>query len=448
MAIYCPFDTQEIVNPNRIDNFALRFRHFLENEPGNDGKVKFKISATNLGGSQQALEHLRARQIDGLRRLATHNHVFCGVSQVDWRLIIGIGGEHVQETGMTLDHIYGIPVIPESAIKGVVRSWIIGELFGGDEELAMREIRDDDSDELKQNKGDFLDVFGSQEQAGKVQFLTAYPNGNSVAFATDIMNPHFPRYYAGSSPPTDDQDPIPVNFLTVTDTEYRFVFVTKVERLVELVSGWLGDAIQNKGLGAKSAVGYGYFRRLARPPRRLVQLIATPPPVQRPQREPKPRPLSLDDAHKIYVNQPADRAQIQLDIEPIKAYAAKFAIVATRDDFVELSELEGVHATLIVSEEGYAMISDFGAWVWERVKDELLTSRILELPRLTYSTTFRRALIRLNVETRVRLQEHLIEISNQLENSDGDTEQIALDERIRYTADPKRGTFTLVQYTI
>ena len=41
---------------------------------------------------------------------------------IDWRLIVGLGNESVYDTSMTLHHVYGIPYIPASAVKGVVRS--------------------------------------------------------------------------------------------------------------------------------------------------------------------------------------------------------------------------------------------------------------------------------------------------------------------------------------
>ena len=41
---------------------------------------------------------------------------------VDWRLVVGLGGAAVYETAMTLHHVYGIPYLPGSAVKGVTRS--------------------------------------------------------------------------------------------------------------------------------------------------------------------------------------------------------------------------------------------------------------------------------------------------------------------------------------
>lgn len=43
--------------------------------------------------------------------------------RVAWRLSIGLGVPHSLETGITLHHLYGIPYIPGSALKGVTRAW-------------------------------------------------------------------------------------------------------------------------------------------------------------------------------------------------------------------------------------------------------------------------------------------------------------------------------------
>ncbi|MEO0168684.1 MAG: type III-B CRISPR module RAMP protein Cmr6, partial [candidate division WOR-3 bacterium] len=38
-----------------------------------------------------------------------------------YRLVVGLGSTHVLETSLTLHHIFGIPYIPGTALKGVVR---------------------------------------------------------------------------------------------------------------------------------------------------------------------------------------------------------------------------------------------------------------------------------------------------------------------------------------
>ena len=423
----CPSDTKDLVNQNNISNFSLRYQHFLnyENDEKVKGKVKFPVDDMALGGSQDAIIPLRDRQTNQLNYLEKTYHVFCEFYDVDWRMVIGLGGEHVQETSMTLDHVYGIPYIPGSAFKGVVRSWVIQENFN-DEEHAMQDAN-------------FLKVFGSQKSAGKVQFLPAYPIDN-VLLSLDIMNPHFPEYYTGSKLPTDTQDPMPIKFLTVGQTSFRFVFLSKDQNLKILVKGWVDKALKDKGLGAKTAVGYGYFRpspggipNRFKPDRNFQVPLRTRPE--------KRKQISFNEAYEQFDDSNQSNPQLQLiDITPIKKYASEFAQLATREsiEITENNELDGLRnelPQLLIDDKDEIMISDFGKWIWGNLKVNLLSSRILELPRLVYSPNFRKSLKRLPADELVAVQEKLIAISNQLEESNMDIESITVTGHFRSEGD-------------
>src|SRR5207253_3476888 len=99
---------------------------------------------------------------------------------IDWRMVIGLGGETVLETDITLHQLYGIPYIPGSALKGLTRAYVTGEIEG----YKSNKI-ENDNDVVKR-------IFGSQEQAGTVIFFDAIPANGKVAFALEIMNPHYP----------------------------------------------------------------------------------------------------------------------------------------------------------------------------------------------------------------------------------------------------------------
>ena len=246
MTKYHPSDTAQLVPSSSIDNFALSYRHFLPIK--RDGaKYKFELSDPTLGDSTgKLIDQLRERQTEQLLQLVMQDiKLYCVDATVDWRLIVGLGSEHVQETNMTLHHIYGIPYIPGSAVKGVLRHWWLQENFGDNENRALKDEN-------------FLALFGSQNLRGEVQFLDAYPE--EVHFAKDIMNPHYPNYYSGSAPPTDSQNPNPIPFLTVEKTSFRFAFLSKKQRLLDQLKARFEDVLELKGIGAKTAVGYGYFR--------------------------------------------------------------------------------------------------------------------------------------------------------------------------------------------
>jgi CRISPR type III-B/RAMP module RAMP protein Cmr6 len=170
---------------------------------------------------------------------------------IDWRMVVGLGGETVLETDLTLHYLYGTPYIPGSALKGLTRAYVTGEVEGYK------------SDKIEDDTEDIKRIFGSQKRAGTVIFFDAMPINGKTAFALDIMNPHYPEYYAGNKPPTNDQSPVPVTFLTVTDTSFMFALALRDSRYpddIKLAQEWLQTALQKYGIGGKTSAGYGYFR--------------------------------------------------------------------------------------------------------------------------------------------------------------------------------------------
>ena len=157
--------------------------------------------------------------------------------KLDYRLLIG-AEESIYETSIRLHHIYGIPFIPSSAIKGVVRSYI----------------------ELEGELGKWIDYFGSEEKEGKIIFFDAFPT-SEPKIKVDVMTPHYDDYYKDKKniiAPTDTQNPVPINFLTVEDTKFKF-FIASKEKIENEFIYLFKKALTEHGIGAKTAVGYGYF---------------------------------------------------------------------------------------------------------------------------------------------------------------------------------------------
>ncbi|MHA2616643.1 MAG: type III-B CRISPR module RAMP protein Cmr6 [bacterium JZ-2024 1] len=225
-----------------------------------------------------------------------------------WRLIVGLGAPSTRETGITLHHIFGIPYIPASAIKGATRSLAFWQLFENTQiwsqppdesdaqalqELLIRPLPHQDDDftshlqkiwKKKANKEDvnirdlnalrsaiqeFHATFGTQEKAGLILFLDAFPQ-EEYRLALDIMNPHHPRYYRGEiSEASDREEPNPVYFLTLENATFTFHLLLDENRakkmqynstnLLNKATSWLKSALQQAGIGAKTSVGYGYF---------------------------------------------------------------------------------------------------------------------------------------------------------------------------------------------
>ncbi len=187
---------------------------------------------------------------------------------LDWRMIVGLGGETVLETDLILHHLYGIPIIPGSALKGLTRAYAAGEdkdyyipeNFPKERRRASKNIEEDHS-EIKR-------IFGTQTDAGTVCFFDAMPLRGQAQFVLDIMNAHYPDYYnslqsKNIKAPANDQQPNPVVFLTVTNTTFTFALAPrnpKDKTDVELAKKWLQKALQKYGIGGKTSAGYGYFK--------------------------------------------------------------------------------------------------------------------------------------------------------------------------------------------
>lgn len=279
-----PRDTREILNDLEPDNFALKLNRrilFLE-EKGKQKPVLYKKIEKKGTCSAYSVsfnfDRKRVKEISDRQLFAIQNSgLECRVMEfsIDWRLVVGLGNESVYETSMTLHHVYGFPYIPGSAVKGVIRSWIITELFG--------EIADEDgkrildlkhAEERALDDEGFRNIFGNTEAAGKIRFFDAFPI-TAPKVDTDIMNPHFGEYYSdqtNTKPPADYMTPVPLPFLTVKETTYRFIIgVRKGDNMVmhgdigqgcsrlEVASRWLEKALTSHGIGAKTAVGYGYM---------------------------------------------------------------------------------------------------------------------------------------------------------------------------------------------
>ena len=125
-------------------------------------------------------------------------------------------------------------------------------------------------------------MFGANEdekekypaQAGKIIFYDAYPV-EKPKISKDIMTPHYSDYYANRQILGDIYDPVPVPFYTVKDTAFQFIISVKKryenelvksenlganeQPLLEMAEKYLLEALKSHGVGAKTAVGYGYF---------------------------------------------------------------------------------------------------------------------------------------------------------------------------------------------
>ncbi|MCF6158371.1 MAG: type III-B CRISPR module RAMP protein Cmr6 [wastewater metagenome] len=317
-----PYDTYETLKDrlNIIDNFLLKYSKCAEFSKNKEGREEVKIKP-NYGFSfngklKELLENIQNRKREIVNSLKNNTITMNFKAIVDWRLIVGLGSSSVYETSMTLHHIYGIPYIPGSAIKGVLRHFIVSELLTKDlpddnlnvmnkliEIDNIKSLIEKGSETIKNaltihEKGennhskkiepsvkllgkvlagwDDLEkvrkIFGNQSQQGRVIFLDSFPV-IPPKIKPDVMNPHYGDYYSGKDkngnpvPPADYLNLVPIYFLTVEDTSFDFYLAAKKkdkdtfkEKIGSFtIEEWLKKALCEHGIGAKTAVGYGYF---------------------------------------------------------------------------------------------------------------------------------------------------------------------------------------------
>jgi CRISPR-associated protein Cmr6 len=287
-----PADTKNALTRIDPDNFALKWQKAARHVEGSvSDKNKFMFFKRDRKGENFEIrpnfgkidfEQIANRELTNAKAILGDNAIKSVEFDTQWRMVQGLGIESVYETSMTLHHVYGIPYIPASALKGVVRSWIIVNAYGGKEETAISDPRfcdwfgcpgelvlDEiltDAKDGKRKKRKYSSHY-KEARKGELMFFDAYPL-NVPRLKTDVMNPHYGPYYSdktGNTPPADYHNPVPVFFLTVEETPFRFILGANKETLGQIlkdktVFDWLKDALQNHGIGAKTAVGYGYMK--------------------------------------------------------------------------------------------------------------------------------------------------------------------------------------------
>jgi len=253
MKIIIPKDTYKVhknnlLNPTQYDNFYLLFRNYVPWRTDNYEFDKTKWEEfEKFSFDEDTISNIHQRNDEVLQNFAAMSYPTLKFSmQTSWRLITGIGASSSLEVGIILHHVYGIPYIPSSSIKGILRTY-------------LTKHSDWDKNELGDLFGSGDDEFGDAAK-GKITFLDAYPEPN-FQISVDIMNNHFQKYYQGDAFPGDWMDPNPIKFLTVKDASFVFRLFGRNDSItsekLKQISDYLCEALEMFGIGAKTAVGYG-----------------------------------------------------------------------------------------------------------------------------------------------------------------------------------------------
>ncbi len=279
--------------------FSLYFKIWRDNwSKLDDGKESALTPLKILSaGSHQHLKQLQQRQQYNAAKLQQDSLLYqpaIGTSP----FVTGLGNEHPLENGFAFLNPYGLPYLPGSSIKGVLRAaaeelalglyedsqgwdmlkvWYLFGLETGSSYLKGQDRGIDVLDEETQRRKDaylkwaqtyadngtllnfikslnnkgVMNTYQEQPQQflldlqtknfvelsfqGCVQFWGAYPQCKNMAI--DILTPHHGGYFKGDNAPHDSEQPIPNLFLTLPpNTEFDFYCQAETARLPESIS--------------------------------------------------------------------------------------------------------------------------------------------------------------------------------------------------------------------
>jgi CRISPR-associated protein Cmr6 len=179
------------------------------------------------------------------------------------RLVIGLGAENVLEAGLRLNHPYGVPIVPGSALKGLA-SHYCHEIWG-----ALHDAEAPEANLSFRRGGAYhRQLFGETDDGGTIVFHDSWivPESLRNSLRLDVITGHHQKWQNDqNSAPTDFDSPNPIPFLSVVGTfDMRVSWAGPSETPAELAMAWtdlamrlLTEALKEWGIGGKVTSGYG-----------------------------------------------------------------------------------------------------------------------------------------------------------------------------------------------
>ncbi len=183
------------------------------------------------------------------------------------RTLIGHGLASTHQVGLSLHHTYGIPFIPGSALKGVTAHYVHEVLGSADERFRGPTL--DDTGRVVKDPGEyFRGLFGAAPSEtdprgfeGYVEFHETLVDPTSQSlFVADVLTPHQVSYYRDATrDPNEYTSPVPVGFVTARPGLCYHLALSGFQDWTRLALACLGRALSERGIGGKTASGYGRF---------------------------------------------------------------------------------------------------------------------------------------------------------------------------------------------
>ncbi len=254
------------------------FPHLWEKNDFASRKVWRKIVELNED-DRGRLSALRSRQMVMIAPFGQASLSLHAVSTAPFAT--GLGNEHPLENGFAFLWPYGLPYLPGSGVKGIVRraaqelaEGLWGETQGWSNEAQWDYPKKSTGTSPRLSMIDLL--FGREPATGEgdhfrgcLTFWDVIPQVHGNKLRVEIMTPHQKHYYQEGEVPHDSGDPQIIKFLSIPpQSQFTFHVVCDTRRLEkvapELVDRWqdliraaFQHAFEWLGFGAKTAVGYG-----------------------------------------------------------------------------------------------------------------------------------------------------------------------------------------------
>ena len=254
--IYMPL---EHIKPDTVNPYLRLYRYTCVEKVKDEKKAKplLCIKAIDFASHKSTFENLNNR-VESILKTVPYSRQFSVAQQSRWAIGTGGASPYGNLLLLTLHPIYGVPYIPASTLKGLTRRcWI-------DENCE----ENDSGNEVLRMFGSSADELSSGEQVktgqtGKLMFFDSYPHVTGIGkLVKDVFTPHYPDYYGklGCVPPTDDQNPIPIEFLCLEGFKFT-VYIGAQTSLSDDEEKKLKNVVislfSRPGVGAKTALGYG-----------------------------------------------------------------------------------------------------------------------------------------------------------------------------------------------
>lgn len=280
--------TRELLWSTSDIDYAVRGQQREEREIKVENKTSALQQACKLTAADKAAMKALAQRQAHTAQATTNVFTLDAIATAPFTT--GLGNEHPLENGFAFLNPYGLPYLPGSGIKGVLRQaarelaegeW--GDTHGWSEEkIHLLERKGGKSIELSTIDALFgLESEGgdSEHVRGALSFWDAIPQIPGDSLAVDVMTPHQSHYYqqrkdrksGDSTSPHDSGAPNPISFLTLPPgTGFAFhvrcdlAYLARLapdlaheQRWQTLLTAAFEHAFEWLGFGAKTAVGYG-----------------------------------------------------------------------------------------------------------------------------------------------------------------------------------------------